>query len=356
MNVLLDFHHHALAESYALTLADRFGWDLYFPAGMEWFDAGIWQFEKEWHGDRVARQYLEGIWDNPVPSHGAIVQPDKRHPNRYLQGVSLGLARDMEWDVVISSLPHNDDGYHRFAEQHSATFGVQVGNDLQHSRWDLAEFVLASSTIPGFGPQYIGQRFAYMGKPAVMYHQEFSLDIFSERPPAPGNIVASFVNCFPETYTYPAFVGVSQRYAEEFDFRVYGAYGSAPADDLAAGDISWVPDIADEMAKARMGWHSKIWSDGFGHVIHDWFAIGRPVIGHRRYYADKIAGPLWDEGKTAFDIDTLGEHGTLDVMRRLRDDDDFHASVCEASAARFREVVDFDAEAEVIRSVIEDAL
>ena len=113
MRVLIDRHHHALHESYHLTLVDRFGWQLFAPYGMEWFDEGIWQFEKQFHGDAVARQYLLGIWG--APNHGVLAVEDTRHPNRTLLGVTLDAARDMEWDLVISSLPHNDEGYHRFA-------------------------------------------------------------------------------------------------------------------------------------------------------------------------------------------------------------------------------------------------
>lgn len=354
MKVLLDFHHHALAESYALTLHDRFGWDLWFPWGMDWFDEGIWQFEKEWHGDRVARQYLEGIWSNADTGCCTALLTDPRHPDRVLQGVSLQAARDMgDWDIVISSLPANDVGYHKLAQEWGATFGVQVGNNLQHSDWRRAEFVIASSTLDGFGPEHIGKAFVFMGTPTVMVHQEFSLDIFSQRPPAAGNEVASWVNCFGEGPSYPDFLAFARKYSDEFDFKVFGALGSYGGDEFQGGDISWVPDIADRMAQARVGWHTKHWSDGFGHTVHNWFAIGRPVVGYARYYKDKIAGALWDEGYSTFDIEHLSHDELAALLRRLRDDDDFHARICENAALRFRSTVDFDHEAALIKALIE---
>ena len=369
MRVLLDRHHHALFEAYHLTLADRFGWELFAPYGMEWFDEGYWNFERQFHGDAVAKQYLVGIWGavekewervDPGAAHrptvfydtGVVTARDDRHPDRTHYGVTLEGARDMQWDLVISSLPHNDEGYHRFATEVGARFGVQVGNNVQQSRWDLAEFVWSSSTLPGFGPEWVGRRFTYMGKPAVMTHQEFSLDIFRPRPPAPGREVASWVNCFAETDPYRQFAHLAGKYASEFDWKCYGAYGSAPVDALSAGDVSWVPDVADQMAKARIGWHAKAWSDGFGHVIHDWFAIGRPVVGWRRYYKDKIAGPLMVEGETFFDMER-SEEEVIAILRRLRDDDDFHVRICENAARRFREVVDFDHEASIVRELLE---
>ena len=363
MRVLIDRHHHALHESYHLTLVDRFGWELYAPYGMEWFDEGIWQFEKKFHGDAVARQYLDGIWGDsndflPVMDSGfgpyGIAVMDVRHPRRVLHGITLAEAREHKWDLVISSLPHNDEGYHRFAQETGAKFGVQVGNNVQQSRWDLADFILSSSTLDGFGPEWVGKRFEYQGVPAVMYHQEFSTDIFRpEWPPANRDEVASWVNCFGEGPSYPDFLAFARQYKDEFDFKVYGALGTYGGDEFQAGDVSWVPDVADTMRQARVGWHTKHWSDGFGHTIHNWGSIGRPIIGYARYYKDKLAGPLWDEGMTSFDIEGMSHEALADLLRLMRDDDDVHHRMSDNMAARFREIVDFDSEAATIRSLLE---
>lgn len=356
LRILTDEHHHALAESLLMLFEDRGIGEVYFPTGMEWWDEDYWVWEREWHGDAVARQYLVGIWSEA--SHGPIrTRPDPRHPWRVQKGITLEAARSLRWDIVLSSLPHNDAGMARFAREHGAHFGVQVGNDVQQSRWDLAEFILSSSTLPGRGPEYIGHRFSFAGKPTVMYHQEFDLNIFRhEWPPATRREVASWVNCFAEmAEPYAQFAALARRHAGEFDFRCYGSYGSAPTDELAAGDVSPVVEVAERMRGARIGWHSKAWSDGFGHVIHDWFAIGRPVLGWQRYYADKVAAPLWLEGITSFDMERP-EHEVLAIMRRLRDDDDYHRTISENAARRFREVVDFDAEAETIRALLADVL
>lgn len=360
MRVLLDFHHHALAESMLQMLEDRFAAYAYFPVGMEWFDEGIWQFERAWHGDAIARQYLVGVWAQATEVEpGLFALADPRHPGRTLHGMSLARAREMPWDRVISSLPDNDAGYAAFAEQHGARFGVQLGNNHQQSRFDLASFILASTTLPGMEqltahPDGWGRVLEYAGVPTVVYHQSFDLQVF--RPGAPEDaqrdVIASFVNCFPETPVYSAFLEMARGWCYDFDWRVYGAYGSAPADELAAGNLSVVPEIADAMRAARIGWHTKYWSDGYGHVIHNWFAVGRPVVGSLRYYRDKLAAPLFVEGVTAWDVDSYAPDELLRLLRRLRDDDDFYARACEASAARFRELVDFEREEAAIWQVL----
>lgn len=349
MRVLADLHHHALAESLLMLFEDRFGWEVWFPQGMDWFDRDIWQFEKAWHGDAVARQYLVGWWDGSSGDGDFQRRPDPRHPWRTQKGVSLSAASDMEWDIVLSTLPHNDAGLHRFAKERRACFGVQVGNHLQDSRWDLAEFILSSSTLPGLGFDAIAQVREYRGVPCVVYHQEFDTDVFRhEWPPANHREVASWVNCFPEGPSYPDFVRFARAHSDEFDFRVYGASGSPGPDEFSAGDVSLVTDVAEKMRGARIGWHSKHWSDGFGHTVHNWFAIGRPVVGFQRYYADKLAGLLWQEGVTSFDIEGKSDADLLALLRKLRDDDDYHRDICQNAAMRFRAIVDFDAEADAI--------
>lgn len=353
--MLADFHHHALGESLALLFTDRYHVDLFYPMGMEWFDEGYWQFERQFHGDRVARQYLEGIWSDAEVTYGIGYLVDKRHPNRAIYGVTLAAAKQMNWDFVLSSLPHNDDGFHRFATEKRARFGIQVGNVMQDSRYDLASFVLASSTLPGHTTQASwGKVIEYQGKPTVIYHQEFDTrSIFTASiPTQPSREVASWVNCFPETSPYRAFLDFARRTKDDFDWRVYGSYGSAADDELKAGDISWVPDIAAAMRQARIGFHMKSWSDGYGHVIHNWSAIGRPIIWVSGYYRDKLAEPLWVEGVNAWDIASHSEAEIVDIMRRLRDDDDFWLRASEESALRFREVVDFDEEARVIGAML----
>ena len=358
MRLLTDFHHHALAESLLMLCEDRNGWEVWFPTGMNWFNEGYWNFERAVHGDAVARQYLLGVWDSALEMpDGTKLRQDPRHPGRVQKGIALDAALYQGWDLVLSSLPHNDEGMHRFAQQVGAKFAVQVGNHVQQSRWDLADLVLSSSTLTGFGPEWIGKRFIFEGRPTVMYHQEFSLDTFHhEWPPAERKTVASFVNCFPETDPYHTFRDLAHASADEFDWRCYGAYGSAPLDELAAGDISLVTDVANAMRAARTIWHTKWWSDGFGHVIHNAFAVGRPVVGVEGYYRDKIAGPLWREGVTSFDLEHRSSAETLDILRRLRDDDDYHRRISENAARVFRETVDFDGEADTIAALLADVL
>lgn len=357
MRVLLDYHHHDLWESMEL-LAARLGWDLYRPIGMDWFEQGYWNHERKWHGDAIARQYLEP-WGSDIESRdpqgrtAGRMRHDRSHPHRFHRLVTLDEARGQDWDIVLSSLAHNHNGFARFASEYGATFGLQVGNvrfgpaDMAEDRWDLAAFGLVSGVMPVMPP-----------KPHVVYHQEFDLSDFRYHLPPRHDAfrVSSFVQCYPQdSGAYPFFIEAARR-APELDWRVYGAYGEAPTDEYAAGNVDRCADVAAAMRESDVAWHAKRWSDGYGHVIHNWFAVGRPVFGFEDYYRDQLAGPLWIDGITSIDIGRRTADEVVRLIRELRDEPDRHLAMCKAAAERFREIVDFDAEAEQIRAMLAQVL
>ena len=344
MKLLADYHHSDLFESLQLVFADRFGWEVYAPYGMEWFTEGVWNFERKWHGDAVARQYLLGIWGSATPDEDGIVRvPDRTHPGRTLSGVTLSAAREIGWEVVLSTLPDNDAGLHRLAKDNGATFGIQLGNNGQQSAWDLAAFALCSTSLPYTPPI-----------PHVIYRQEFSLTDFRYEPPPRRDpfTVRSFVQCLPENpKAYAQFLDYAAT-DPSFGWGIHGAYGSHPVDGFACGNLPNTPAVAAAMRETDVIWHTKEWSDGYGHVVHNAFAVGRPVFGIRSYYADKLAAPLWVDGVTSIDIARRSRDEVLAILRALREDEAAHDAMCEASARRFREVVDFAQDAEAIRELL----
>lgn len=345
MKILADFHHHDLFEALTIVFVDRFDWNLYRPIGMEWFDRQYWNFERAWHGDAVARQYLSP-WPADRDCGDHWERDDASHPGRVYRMLTLHQARAAGLDIVLATVEHNHEGLARFAREVGARFGLQLGNvrfGTELDRWDLADFALVSTVLPHPPPI-----------PYVVHHQEFSLADFRPGPPPRGERfrVGSFVNCFAENVPMYATFRQTAAAMPEFDWRVYGAYGSAAKDEYAAGNIGVCPDVAAAMRASDVIWHAKRWSDGFGHVIHNAFAVGRPVFGYFDYYQEQLAGPLFVDGVTAFDIASRSREEVHREIARLAADEDHHLRMCEAAAARFREVVDFDAEAAAIRGLL----
>jgi hypothetical protein len=348
MRVLTDYAHNDLWHSMVLLFEDRFGWDLYRPIGMDWYP-DVWRFEHDRLGDVVARQFL-APWSSDVIRTGHSERYDDMHPGRIMKMVTMDQARELSFDLVISTLAENEEGWHRFAREIGAHYGIQVGNQGAPNAWGLAEFALLSVTTPGVTPWM----------PHVTYHQEFSLDDYRyEWPPAERDLVATRVQCLTDTPAYQTFRAVAEL-TPEARFRHYGHCNVE--DELWGGNAASVPEIARQMRASRVAWHDKRWSDGYGHVLHSWAAVGRPIIGSSGYYTGrsdgivKLGGALFTEGETSFDIDTRSVSELAGLVRRLVEDDDFHRRISDNVRRRFEAVVSFDAEADSIRAMLEGVM
>jgi hypothetical protein len=336
--ILADYHHGDLFESHQLVFGDRFGWDLFRPIGMQWFEEGYWSFGRHVFGDALARQFL-AIWGGDRDCGDWWERPDTNHPGRTFRMVTLEQARARRWDFILSSVSENDDGLHRFAAEENGRWMSYIGNQGQLIRWDLKPLPIVT----------VRMEIPYPERAAVV-HQEFSLRDFRYVPPTRRDLVASFVPCFPATPPYALFREFAGT-MPDFEWRVYGPYGEAPLDEFAAGTIGTAPGVAAAMRETGFIWHTKL-ADGFGHVVHNAFASGRPVVGSMNSYVGKMAGPLWVDGVTCIDLDRRSRDESRQLMRQIRNDPDEHTRMCESAAARLREVVDFDADADAIKRLL----
>lgn len=350
--LLADYHHHDLWESLEL-LCERLGWTLYRPIGLDWYADEFWNFERAWHGDAVARQYLTPWGSDEVDAITGLSRRYDHSHGRWQNLLTLEAARILKPDVVMASVAHNHEGLWRFAREVGAKFGLHLGNvrfspiDMKEDRWDLADFGIVTTLLP-----------QPIDVPHVVVHQEFSLDDFRHEPPPEDGVftVSSFVNCFAENTRGYAQFRETAELRPEYDWKVYGSYGSVAEDEYAAGNLGRCAAVGDAMRASDVAWHTKKWSDGFGHVIHDWFAVGRPVIGYEWYYRSQLAGPLWQEGVTSFDLTDKTPAEAVAILDRLYHDPDLRLRMGENAAARFREVVDFDEEEQAVRRMFEAVL
>lgn len=308
MNVLADKHHAGLFHSLQL-LAQRLGWSLYTPVGMAWWHEGYWRFGEGYGDDRLAQQFL---------AHDFSV--DGEFPDWPIATVTLDRAREMRWDYVIASVPDNEAGFARFAREHGAQLIVQVGNTGQFVDWLGDPIVLSSSEMPIAGR-------------GIVYHQE--MDPVPYHPPGAVRQAASFVNCMPS-------MGRCWDLLEEAQRRVMV---SVHGIDGPNGIVKPYSELIDRMAQVGWGWHDKAQGDGFGHVIHSWAAVGRPLVGHASHYAGKMAEHFWQDGVTCIDLDRHTVHETTDIIRNISRTE--HAAMCRAIRAEF-ETIDYAAEANEI--------
>jgi hypothetical protein len=103
------------------------------------------------------------------------------------------------------------------------------------------------------------------------------------------------------------------------------------------------------MAGVGWGWHDKAQGDGFGHVIHTWAAVGRPLIGHASHYRGKMGERFWRDGETCIDLDRHSVAEAVETIRSITPGR--HAEMCAAIRAEF-DGIDYEGEAEQIRALL----
>lgn len=337
-NVLVDRHQADLFYSLQL-LGDRLGWTVYTPIGHEWWDEGYWEFGKgTYPDDRLARQFLSTDgwhWTTALadPTDHQWQTWDGHHPERLIRGITLAGARAViDWDYVIATVQDNQYGFARFAQERSARYVLQVGNTNAYVDWSLDPLALVSSEVPIKGR-------------GVLYHQEFDSEgtFGFRRLPQHAGVIRSFVNCFPDTTCWRTF-GEVREALTEFLFGVYGIDGPD-------GNIAPVSEIARLMAGSGWAWHDKPQGDGFGHVIHNWAAVGRPLVGHGMHYRGLMAASFWSD-ETAIDLDLYAADEAAETIREITADRKRHQQMGRAIRERFDSLVDWDAEAETIRAFL----
>jgi hypothetical protein len=307
VKALVDVHHADLLEAMHCLLEDRLGLEVFVPFGMEWYLEGYAPYGSE----DVARQFLVSIGEHT-----------DFHPRR-LRLLTLPEFKAMDgWAVMVATMAEQQWGFKRLADEKGARFAIQVGNVRQFIDYRLDPIVLGPGGIP--------------------MHQEFDKDGAFRFSPYAGDrrTVGSFVNIFPLLPDYRHLEEARQR-LPDWKFNVHGHHGPD-------GFIKPTSAIAELMKGYAFGWHDKETGDGFGHVIHQWAAIGRPLIGHASYYRGQLAEDLWEDGVTCIDLDKHSVKEATEMMFWLFSDRHLYDNASHAIRARLDARIDYAAEARVI--------
>ena len=151
------------------------------------------------------------------------------------------------------------------------------------------------------------------------------------------------MNCVPDSrdsYLWPKY----KAELKEFDWKMFGILGED-------GIIGTVKEIAEEMQDSTFIWHVKFGGDGYGHVIHNAFASGRPLITRASYYKDCLAGPLLEDGITCIDLDKHSFEESIKMIRKFSQFDE-HKKMCENVYKKFQNIVNFDTEFKYIKKFL----
>lgn len=345
--ILTDFHHSSLLRATNMLFGDRLGMEVYRPIGMEWFEQGFWAIN-----DQVdtARQYLEvdsQPLDNTPPLNDAKeallhspIAKSLTYKVRDPGGASTHSACTLEYfkqnqfDYVIASIPAHVALFERLIAEYQPTAKliVQIGNE-----WPL-ELFQGRNVLASVKPRH------YPDTNAMFYHQEFSTEIFTPTQNSATKKIYSFINCLEQqmSLAWSDFTSLEILLGSRgFEFRSFGG-------QCRDGNMNGPEELAHKMHEAMMIFHVKEGGDGFGHIIYNAYACGRPIITRRRFYTDRLAEELLVPG-TFIDLDEHNLPAAFNMINRLAHDPTALADMGAKAARRFAEVVDYDAEAQKVR-------
>lgn len=349
VRVLTDFHHSSLLRATNMLFQDRLGFSVFRPIGMEWFTDGFWAINDQ---EDTARQFLGleqgyrppdgtpalNMISKPEAMNNSFIQSGAATPDglyfvedpgkeSFHKACTLEFFKQHDFQYVIASIPAHVPLFERLIAEFmpNAKLIIQVGNN-----WDLSQYegknVLAS-TAPHFAP----------GVNAHFYHQEFDTDIFKPRIAEPTKKIYSFVNILQNTgQGWDDFHGI-EKIMPDFHFASFGG-------QCRDGNVDGPRAMANKMHEAEFVFHSKPGGDGFGHVIHNAFACGRPVIARPSQYKDQLAAQLFVPG-CFVNLDAGREKAAAEI-RRLTNEPDELFKMGRAAGEIFKAVVNYDQEAE----------
>lgn len=338
LKVFADQHHFGLYNSLKMLFEDRLHGTLYRPIGREWLDQGFWRIAEIYnnHPFTVA-QYL-GIHDDYVSNDGVYDIWENGH-KFYQHAITLERFWREPIDIVVATVPEHIASFKKLCELHPnhPKMIYQIGNAWPVEA-GLAPNIMASAKIENVPA----------GINFIEYHQEFDTTIFSpfskivteaEQLTFPAKNIYSFINCLNTANIYkwdwPLFEAL-ERDMPEWTWRTYGG-------SCRDGECNGQKEVADKMRDARFIWHVKAGGDGYGHVLHNALAVGRPLIVKKDYYRGKMAEPLLLDGETCIAIDGLS---CPQIINKIVDNStpERYAYMSRRAFEVFNQYVNFDAE------------
>lgn len=342
MNILCDYHHSDLWWSHHLILERGLGHTLFRPRGIEWFENGYYEFSSR----QVAEQFLvnstftiEQVLAYPSCriARPRSPKPDLRAGMDTLNGcphyplmrtLSFEEFKDAKIDVIMPTVSNMQEPWLRLRDTYKprAKLLREEGNVNGWASLHPAYGNLLTSDVPTF------QRSPAANK--LLYHQRFDTEnVFVYRRPSAFDRVTCFMPGFRGEPRLVAFVE-----SHDFGGMQFVDYGHRSS----IGFLCTKGAFVDRMLASAFIWHVKPGGDGFGHVIHNSVAVGRPVITVARDYAGTIAGRLLEDGATCLFIgDDPGENSRK--IRRFADPETV-VDMSVRAHERFLEIVDYDEE------------
>lgn len=348
MKAFVDLHHAGLFESLRRLFEDRLGWELYAPIGREWFTEGYWKIAEPYNNasdtiDQFLGFHQESLEKelrlnefNEELEEGISKVYDRFH-KVWIKKITFDKFTKTKFDVVISSIPQHEIPYADLITKYQpkAKLIAQIGNEGQRPNFDVVKNVMAS-VIPFKFPK---------GTNIVYYHQEFDLNLFRyHKPLTPSSMktIVSVMNGLPNSVDGDLYKEYKSK-MPDFEFFSYGG-------GCEDGSVHSIKELRNKLVMADFVWHLKQF-DGFGHIIHNAYALGRPIITKGDYYKGKLGGYLLKEDINYIDLNSGSLKQNIDKIRAYSESKKLNAMSISARN-NFERLVDYDLEEESIREFL----
>lgn len=314
--------------------------ELYRPIGGDWFLEGFWRIAESYNNYWVTVNQFLSVHQSEQPADSQhrlnptdIVKNGVYHIG-WQRAIELQTFKEMEFDYIVASIPLHYREFTRLRNMYQPNAKVicQVGNQFDFP-FEWATNIMSSTKYTDIPPN--------INK--VFYHQEFSLEDFHHVPMRYTRKVSSFLHQFSTRIDYPLWKEM-RGVMGDWEFKQYGSGGTEayPPTDV---------DVAEAMRDSDLIVHFKEEGDGFGHIVHNVFAVGRALLTKKEYYEGQMPFDLMLDGETCLfwrDDKTL----RWNVERILSHDLE---EMGEKAHRRFTEIVDYDKEELLIRDFLKRA-
>lgn len=344
MNIFADHHHYDLSYSLGLLFGRRLGHTVIFPIGLEWYERGYWRVFPHLGSvhEHLGIEHADpSVYDKArIMTVGGPEVPDKRFYYRfdatkgvYQKAVTFEQFLRLPIDILIASLVGHVPAFNELIKKYQpeAKLIFQMGNSFDGYFFEGVKNVLNSTD------KQLPERIH-----SVRYSQEFDLKLFLFYVAAPPRKIVSFVHYLEELETLEE---VKYR-LPEFSFELYGS-GSE------GGLIRNTSEVAAKMGEAGFIWHLKKCDDGYGHIVHNAAAMGRPLIISKEHYKKMRFGKFIEDGQTCV---TLDGRTPEELAKKIRyyAEPSRHARMCRKLHERFKKYVNFDRDETNVRHFLEN--
>ena len=318
--VFTEWHHGGLFHAQQLLWEKRLGGMLFGPVGGQWVSEGFWKLSSL---PDTIKQYLDPL-NCYKKSDGFLYYHDKGEEIEQRR-ITLDMFKTMKFDVILCTLAEHEYTFRELWKKYQpqAKYIRLSGNVGEHVNWNNFDNFIDTTGLYK-PPENIN---------AVTICQEFPLDTFGYAPPKNHKIIKNYMNQLKEANALPVWQILKSK-LPDFQFKMHGSNG----DD---GMIDGAQAIGDGMRDMAFLFQVKHHGEGFGHVIHNSYSVGRPAIAMLEFYKGKLAEHFLIDGYSAILLDGK----TFDqIVKEIRfwSEPSNHLTMCQNARQLFEKYVDFD--------------